>query len=216
MADCYVDFCRLSAGALPLRVSIPLAAHALRELKSVLRQTLAGPMKIAADVTPDDLAKVEATRKHLHAAGFNDDQSRRQGTAAAVESQGTDSSDRRASRIGSRWRYRARLDCDFASTRQGAWSRSLSVAGGRCRISRPMAGASRFCTALSRAACAFATAFSRRSRSWPSAASSRRRSTSRRFGSLFSSATAVRAALSLIVGAVRFFGLSPRSRPASS
>ncbi|KRQ90951.1 hypothetical protein CQ10_37360 [Bradyrhizobium valentinum] len=48
------------------------------------------------------------------------------------------------------------------------------------------------------------------------AASSRRRSTSRRFGSLFSSATAVRAALSLIVGAVRFFGLSPRSRPASS
>ncbi|WP_156434088.1 hypothetical protein [Bradyrhizobium retamae] len=215
MADRYVDFCRLSAGALPLRVSIPLAAHALRELESVLRQTLAGPMKIAADVTPDDLAKVEATRKHLHAAGFNDDQSRRQGTAAAVESQGTDSSDRRASRIGSRWRYRARLDCDFASTRQGAWSRSLSVAGGRCRISRPMAGASRFCTALSRAACAFDRLLASLT-FLAAAASSRRRSTSRRFGSLFSSATAVRAALSLIVGAIRFFGLSPRSRPASS
>ncbi|OSI78079.1 hypothetical protein [Bradyrhizobium canariense] len=73
MAYRYVDFCRLASGALPLRVSIPLAAHALRELESVLRQTLAGPMEIGADSTQDDLARVEAARKHLHAAGFNED-----------------------------------------------------------------------------------------------------------------------------------------------
>jgi hypothetical protein len=30
MADRYVDFCRLASAALPLRVSIPVAAHALR------------------------------------------------------------------------------------------------------------------------------------------------------------------------------------------
>jgi hypothetical protein len=47
MADRYIDFCRLASGALPLRVSVPLAAHALRELESVLRQTLAGPMEVS-------------------------------------------------------------------------------------------------------------------------------------------------------------------------
>lgn len=40
IADRYVDVCRLASGALPLRVSIPVAAHALRELESILRQTL--------------------------------------------------------------------------------------------------------------------------------------------------------------------------------
>jgi hypothetical protein len=47
--------------------------HALRELESILRQTLAGPMEVAVEATPDDLAKVEAVRKHLHAIGFNED-----------------------------------------------------------------------------------------------------------------------------------------------
>ena len=46
MADGYVDFCRLASGALPLRVSIPLAAHAWRELESILRQTLAGRWRL--------------------------------------------------------------------------------------------------------------------------------------------------------------------------
>lgn len=73
MADRYVDFCRLASGALPLRVSIPVAAHALRELESILRQTLAGPMEIAVDATPDDLAKVEDARANLRAIGFSDD-----------------------------------------------------------------------------------------------------------------------------------------------
>ncbi len=39
-ADRYVDFCLLVSGNLPLRVSRPLAAHALREFESSLRKTL--------------------------------------------------------------------------------------------------------------------------------------------------------------------------------
>jgi hypothetical protein len=73
LADRYVDFSRLASGAIPLRISIPVAAHALRELESIVRQTLAGPMEIAVDATPADLKKVEAARTHLHAIGFNED-----------------------------------------------------------------------------------------------------------------------------------------------
>jgi hypothetical protein len=51
-ADRYVDFCRLAAGAFELRVSRPVAAHALRELRSSLRQMLEVPME--AD-TPDEI-----------------------------------------------------------------------------------------------------------------------------------------------------------------
>ncbi|MFB6453562.1 hypothetical protein [Bradyrhizobium tunisiense] len=47
IADRYVDFCRLAAGAFALRVSSPMAAHALRELESILRQTLEVPMDVA-------------------------------------------------------------------------------------------------------------------------------------------------------------------------
>jgi hypothetical protein len=68
LADRYVDFSRLASGAIPLRISIPVAAHALREFESIMRQTLAGPMEIAADATPDDLAKVEAAKKNCRAS----------------------------------------------------------------------------------------------------------------------------------------------------
>jgi hypothetical protein len=40
IADRYVDFCRLAAGAFTLNVSRPVAAHALRELDSLLRHIL--------------------------------------------------------------------------------------------------------------------------------------------------------------------------------
>jgi len=40
IANRYVDLCRLSAGAFALNVSRPMAAHALRELDSMLRGTL--------------------------------------------------------------------------------------------------------------------------------------------------------------------------------
>jgi hypothetical protein len=59
LADRYVDFSRLASGAIPLRISIPVAAHALRELESIVRQTLAGPMEIAIDATPADLKKLK-------------------------------------------------------------------------------------------------------------------------------------------------------------
>lgn len=45
IADRYVDFCRLAAGAFALKVSRPMAAHGLRELDSMLRQVLAVPME---------------------------------------------------------------------------------------------------------------------------------------------------------------------------
>lgn len=45
IADRYVDFCRLCSGRLPLRVSRPLAGHALRELDSLIRSVLAAPME---------------------------------------------------------------------------------------------------------------------------------------------------------------------------
>ena len=40
VADRYVDFCKLSAGSLGLRVSLPMAAHALREMDSIFRETM--------------------------------------------------------------------------------------------------------------------------------------------------------------------------------
>jgi hypothetical protein len=48
IASRYVDFCRLSAGAFALNVSRPLAAHALRELDSMLRGALEVPMEARA------------------------------------------------------------------------------------------------------------------------------------------------------------------------
>ncbi|SRR5258708_25847431 len=44
ITDRYIDFCRLAAGAFPLIVSRPMAAHALRELDSTLRHVLEVPM----------------------------------------------------------------------------------------------------------------------------------------------------------------------------
>jgi hypothetical protein len=48
IADRYVDFCRLCSGRLPLKVSRPLAGHALRELDSLIRSVLAASMDALA------------------------------------------------------------------------------------------------------------------------------------------------------------------------
>lgn len=142
IADRYVEFCRLASGALPLRVSIPVAAHALRELESILWQTLAGPMEIAADAMPDEFARVEAARKHLHAIGFSEDAINR----ASKELQPRLSHKAQIQAIVTR--LGLAVDSDIARAwiaisqahSKGAWSRPLSVACGRCGISRPMAG----------------------------------------------------------------------------
>jgi hypothetical protein len=73
IADRNVDFCRLASGALPLRVSVPIAGHAMRELDSILRQTLAGPMGITADASAEDKTMLSAARKQFRALGFKDD-----------------------------------------------------------------------------------------------------------------------------------------------
>lgn len=73
ISDRYVDFCRLAAGAFALRVATPLAAHALRELESTLRQTLVVPFE-AQPVEPTDLKeKLKAARKSLRDIGFEND-----------------------------------------------------------------------------------------------------------------------------------------------
>jgi hypothetical protein len=61
----YEDFCRLSAGVLVLNVSTPVAAHALRELESMLRTVLQVPMDAVAVAVPGHNAKLEAARKLL-------------------------------------------------------------------------------------------------------------------------------------------------------
>ncbi|MFT4118348.1 hypothetical protein [Bradyrhizobium sp.] len=73
IADRYVDFCRLAAGGLPLRVSAPLAAHALRELESILRQTLDVPMDVTIQPTEEEIEKLEAAKTALRTLGYGDD-----------------------------------------------------------------------------------------------------------------------------------------------
>lgn len=68
----YEDFCRLSTGAFGLQVSKPLAAHALRELDSMLRGILAGPLGVEASEAPMEEEKREGARKLLKGLGYDD------------------------------------------------------------------------------------------------------------------------------------------------
>lgn len=71
-ADRYVDFCRLAAGALPLRVSSPIAAHALRELESIIRQTLEVPMDVAVTASARERERLEKANASLEELGYGD------------------------------------------------------------------------------------------------------------------------------------------------
>lgn len=71
IADRYVDFCRLAAGECPLRVSSPMAGHALRELESIMRQTLAAPLEATPRPTAEARAQMEAAERQLQALGFD-------------------------------------------------------------------------------------------------------------------------------------------------
>lgn len=81
VADRYIDFCRLSAGAFALNVSLPIAAHALRELDSMLRQVLEVPMDARASLPPKMFPTLDRAKNALTALGFDKDTVRR-----AVES----------------------------------------------------------------------------------------------------------------------------------
>jgi hypothetical protein len=68
----YEDFCRLSMGLFDLNVSKPMAAHALRELDSVLRGVLAVPMDAVAVVGRETKEKLEAAERALKDLGYDD------------------------------------------------------------------------------------------------------------------------------------------------
>jgi hypothetical protein len=68
----YEDFCRLSAGAFALNVSKPMAAHALRELDSMLRYVLAVPMEAVAVEEAGFQDKLKDARKQLRALRLDD------------------------------------------------------------------------------------------------------------------------------------------------
>jgi hypothetical protein len=71
IADRYVDFCRLVAGDCSLRVSSPMAGHALRELESIMRQTLAAPLEAAPTPAAEALlVRIEAAERQLQILGF--------------------------------------------------------------------------------------------------------------------------------------------------
>lgn len=72
IADRYVDFCRLAAGAFALRVSIPMAAHAMRELDSMLRTALEVPMEAQARKTPPSPETVKKIRDQFDPQEYDD------------------------------------------------------------------------------------------------------------------------------------------------
>jgi hypothetical protein len=71
-ADRYVDFCRLAGGTLPLRVSRPLAAHALREFESSLRTTLKTPAELQSTTAATEEATLQPAAQALRELGFDE------------------------------------------------------------------------------------------------------------------------------------------------
>ncbi len=69
-ADRYADFLRLASGDLPLRVSLPLAAHALREIESTLRSILRFPFK-DIEPTETEAGLLERAQAYLSGEGFD-------------------------------------------------------------------------------------------------------------------------------------------------
>lgn len=77
IADRYFDFCRLCTDALDLRVTIPLAAHALRELDSTLRTVLAVPLDAVVHEEPKDIERLDILRQKLKELGYDTEASQR-------------------------------------------------------------------------------------------------------------------------------------------
>lgn len=71
IANRYVDFCRLASGAFELRVSRPIAGHALRELESTLRHALKVPLEVKAVAAAIDPEKLDTARRALEEMGFD-------------------------------------------------------------------------------------------------------------------------------------------------
>lgn len=71
IANRYVDFCRLASGAFELRVSRPVAGHALRELESTLRDALKVPLEVKVIGAAIDPEKLDRARRALEEIGFD-------------------------------------------------------------------------------------------------------------------------------------------------
>lgn len=71
IANRYVDFSRLAASATGLRVSRPIAAHALRELESMIRASLVVPMDADAAINESDAIRSEEAAKLLKTIGLS-------------------------------------------------------------------------------------------------------------------------------------------------
>jgi hypothetical protein len=63
---------RLAAGAFALKVSRPLAAHALRELESTLRHVLKVPLEAVASEQPENTTRLKEVRKQLKEMDFDE------------------------------------------------------------------------------------------------------------------------------------------------
>lgn len=72
IANRYLDFNRLAAGATHLRVSKPLAAHAIRELESMIRTALEVPMDARAPVSATDTKRSDDAASALKKLGYDD------------------------------------------------------------------------------------------------------------------------------------------------
>ncbi|QBQ95927.1 hypothetical protein [Paraburkholderia pallida] len=76
-ADRYVDFCRLVGEKISLRVSRPLAAHALREFESSLRQTLTTVTDARQVFSVSEQENLQRAAQELAVLGFDDTAIRR-------------------------------------------------------------------------------------------------------------------------------------------
>lgn len=70
LSERYVVFCLLASGAFELRVSRPVAAHALRELESMLRDALVVPMEVEPGDVAVDPVWFSRARAALEEFGF--------------------------------------------------------------------------------------------------------------------------------------------------
>lgn len=73
VANRYLDFCQLVSGALPLHTTLPLAAHALRELEALVRAVLAAPMDAVIAESPEAKIQRRKAVESLKAFGYDDD-----------------------------------------------------------------------------------------------------------------------------------------------
>jgi hypothetical protein len=96
----YEDFCRLSSGSTDLNVSKPMAAHALRELDSILRIVLAIPLEAVPVEEPGHQQKIGAARRELAALKFDQNAINRAITALAPRTNHKDQIRKIVGRLG--------------------------------------------------------------------------------------------------------------------